>query len=495
MRWKELQIKEAALSQSTDEKYIGAVNQLLKRDAEIRTGKNGESSIMPKSGQRVTSLSDPIYGSIDGEFGYVLVRHIFKSDELKNLTTGKAETELVFNKGEVAEGFHAAAAFSRLIKRPSVPITIKDVVSLISKLKNNKTYVLKRNEVESEIADEFHITIALKPGSWNSFQDPRVLEKMEKLLASIVSDANSETSRFADRFASNQRFDRVRVIGDGVSEETTKKTDVRFENEAEQKFADFSLKVGTTKQIHQVGSGGDSASPEERFNILQNGLFNVDGRFPLADISAAKNKFLKASDLVQAQEIAYKAALKSLNANLQSDNQEKEFLQNLVGALKYWLGRDDPDVKLKQFTETGTIILDPNLIDQLLMRDQLDLYAEWDSTVSLPKITIKDRVSGKSLVSFRTYKRESGYLRTYIEKEKLFVDLSLSKFIPNKPPKVPAAAEKTVPAVSTKPPVPAMRANAKPALAVSKPKIGAPVVPKGAIGTTPAPQAGIKPTV
>jgi hypothetical protein len=42
---------------------------------------------------------------------------------------------------------------------------------------------------------------------------------------------------------------------------------------------------------------------------------------------------------------------------------------------------------------------------------------------------------------------------------------------------------------------PAVQAPQNPALNVSKPKIGAPVVPKGAIGTTPAPQAGIQPTV
>jgi len=481
MRWKELQINEAALSKSTDEKYIGTVNQLLKKKGvELQVGDKGDSIIVPKKGQQVSSLSDPIYGKIDGEAGYILVKHLFKSSEIKNLTTGKDADELTFNKGEVAEGFHAAAAFSRLIKRPSIPITIQDVVALVGKLKNNKPYILKKNEVESKIADEFHLTIALKPGSWQAFQDPRVLAKMSKLLVSIVADANEETSRFADRFASNQRFDVVKVIGDGVSEETERKTDIRFENEAEKKFAEYSLKVGTTKQLHQVGSGGEKASPEERFDILQNLLFNVGGRFPLADISSIKNKFLKTKDLIQAQDLAYKAALNSLNNNLKTDDQEKAFLKNLVGALKYWLGRDDPSVKLKQFTETGTIILDSNLINRLLERDQMDLYAEWDSGASLPKITIKDRVSGKGLISFRTYKSESGYIRTYIEKEKLFVDLSMSKFIPNKIKDKPVAQPKA--AAPAKTPV-------RPALKVSTPKIGA--IPANASKQNPSVAPGI----
>lgn len=44
-------------------------------------------------------------------------------------------------------------------------------------------------------------------------------------------------------------------------------------------------------------------------------------------------------------------------------------------------------------------------------------------------------------------------------------------------------------------PKPAKAQPKKPALDVSKPKIGAPVPPKGPMGTTPAPQTGISPTV
>lgn len=486
MRWKELNLQEAALSKATDEKYIGAVNELLKQGVELRLWDKGESVIIPKKKQSVSSLSDPIYGTIDGEYTYVLVKHLFKSNEIKNLAGGKGSDDLVVNTGEVAEGYHATAAFARLIKRPSTPITVKDVISLVTRLKNNKALVLKRNEVENQFADEFHLTVALKPGSWEAFQDPRTLEKMGKILDSIITDANAETSRFADRFATNQRFDRVRVVGDGVSEESVKKTDVRFENEAEKKFADYSLKVGTTKQIHQVGGGKKTATPQERFEILQHNFFNVDGRFPLADISAIQDKFLKAKDIEKAQELAYKAAVNSLNSNLQTDDQEKTFLNNLVGALKYWMGRDDPDVKLKQFTKSGTLILDANKISQMLGNDQLDLKAVYTPGAT-PKITIVDNFSKKPLVSFRTYRSKSGYLRNYVEKERLFVELALVKEIPNTVPRTAPVAKTAV-----KKPVAAPK---QPALAVSKPKIGAPVQPKGTLGTTPAPQTGIKPAI
>jgi hypothetical protein len=482
MRWKE--IFEAQVSA----KYIDAINQILSDNGPLAVEPKSKSmpgvaEFLPNQDQQINSLDDILVGVLNGHTVEIPARWIHKSSAIKNLHKGKGTGELDVNKGEVAEGFHAVAAFARLIKRPSIPITVNDVIKIINRIDNNKLLILKKKEIENDIADEFHLTVALKPGSWAALKDPRTIEEMGKIFTSIITDANQETSKFADRFATNQRFDRVRVIGDGVSEESLRKTDVRFENESEKKFADFSLKVGTTPQIHQVGGGKKTASAEERFEILQNNLFNVDGRFPLADISFAKTDFVRAKTRDQAQEIAYKAAVRSLNANLRSDDQEKSFLQNLVGALKYWAARTDPNVKLKQFTTKGTMILDINRIDQLLADDQLDLYAYYDPGAT-PRIVIGDSHSGKDLVVFRTKRSENGYLRNYIEKGKLFVDLTLAKFIPNTPPKVA-----TPPLASVK------KAPAKPALAVSKPKIGAPVAPKGTIGTTPAPQTGIRPIV
>ena len=294
---------------------------------------------------------------------------------------------------------------------------------------------MKKTEVSSNIADEFHLTISLKPGTWKAFKDERTVQLMDRILDSIIVDANAETGRFADRFASNQRYDVVKVVGDGVSEETTKKTDIRFENEAEQKFADYSIKVGTTKQIHQVGGGAISGKralpPEQRFDILQNTLFNGEGRFHLADISAAKDAFVKARTPLEGQIVAYQAAVNSLNQNLQSDDDEKNFLKNLIVALKYWIGRDDPDVKLKQFTEKGISILDAHKIDQLYELQDIDLVAVYSPTKTVPRITIKDQVSGKPLVTIRTKQSESGYVRNYVEKEDLFVELTQIKTIPN----------------------------------------------------------------
>jgi hypothetical protein len=221
-------------------------------------------------------------------------------------------------------------------------------------------------------------------------------------------------------------------------------------------------------------SGNRALPPEQRFDILQNTLFNGEGRFHLADISAAKNKFVKAKTPLEGQIIAYQAAVVSLNQNLQSDDAEKNFLKNLIVALKYWIGRDDPDVKLKQFTDKGILILDAHKIDQLYELTNIDLVAEYNPTKTVPRITIKDQVSGKALVTIRTKQSESGYVRNYVEKEDLFVDLTQVKSIPNtaaaKPVKVaPTGPAATAPApgpntttmqgTAMKSPVPASIAN------------------------------------
>ena len=305
--------------------------------------------------------------------------------------------------------------------------------------------------------------IRLKPGVWKAFKEPATIEHMGKLIDSIISDANHETSKFAHRYATNNAFDTARVIGDGVSEEAERKTDVTFENHREKKFAGFSLKIDTNKQVHQVGGGsvqdskqGKKATAEQRFDILAHNLFAVDGRFPLANIDSTKGKFLKAKSAVEMQQIAYKAAKDSFNHSFQSDDSEKHFLKNLVGALKYWMGRDDPNIKVKQFTNSGTYILNPSKIDSLVDNDDIQLVATYTdaTTDNVPKLIIGDSKSGKPLVTFRTYKNGKGYIRNYIEKEALWVELTMINHIPNKSAKAvkPAAVKNPAPAKTAKTP-------------------------------------------
>ena len=126
--------------------------------------------------------------------------------------------------------------------------------------------------------------------------------------------------------------------------------------------------------------------------------------------------------MLKAQEVAYRQAVDSMNEFMTTDNDEKAFLKTFIKALKWWKNRGDDNVLLKQFTGKGTIILDAKKLDK--MQDAgLNLMATYDDTKKRPGIKIYDATSGKTLINLRTYFSD-GYLRNYIEKGSLYVQLT-----------------------------------------------------------------------
>jgi hypothetical protein len=449
MRYTDFKLVEAILQSSSPTSvpgYIEKVNQILSTPgATIEMGKNGGNVFQPNPGQKIFDLNSVIQGKGKDHLGNDVTEVVAKTI-FKGAITGATAADkgkLDFNRGEVTEGYHALAAFVRLQARPSRSITLEEVVKWIPKIKNGVTFKLPVKDAENqEIADEFHVTISLKPGTWAAFQNPtEALKDLETLAIAkdVIEDANEETGRRADVYATNGRYDLVRVVGDGVSGETETKTDINFENETEKKYRGYSIKAGTTNQIHQVGGGGvaDSqgkkkATPEERFRILQDELFGVHGLARLADLSKVKANYLKIArdeslqGRLAAQEVGYREAVKSINDKLSNDTDEKIFVKTLAKALKFFLARDDDSILLKQFSGKGTFILDPKKFDELHDKG-LDLVAEYVEGKANPEITIKDKFSNKELITFRTYKASSGYMRNYIEKGELFKELTDTK--------------------------------------------------------------------
>ena len=170
---------------------------------------------------------------------------------------------------------------------------------------------------------------------------------------------------------------------------------------------------------------------EERYAILQDELFGVHGRFRIADISDARVAYLKAAKdestqgRLVAQAIGYKAAVKSINRYIKTDDDEKKYVKLLAKAFKYFQARDDDRILLKQFTGTkkGTYILDPKRFNKL-HKQGLNLVAIYDEAKENPEIAIIDQDSNKRLVTFRTYKTADGYMRNYIEKGDLWKELT-----------------------------------------------------------------------
>lgn len=440
MRYNEL-ISESMIGQanmSSQPGYIDAVNQLLKAGEPLQMGDKGQHIFQPNAGQEVNSLEGAISGKGQNQNGkdvdQIQVKFIYKSPKIKQISKGTPSDQIIFNAGEVAEGIHAVAAFVRLITRPSKQITLANLFPIVDRLENGKTLTLKAKEVDSNIADEFSVTVALKPQQFDAFKKLKTIaeyKKIKKIAANIIDDANRESGKFADMYEKNGKFDRVSVIGDGVSGETETKTDINFENETERKYKGYSIKAGSTGQIHQVGGGKVTLPAEERFDVIANELFGVHGRAPLINISSAKDKFVElwnSGKAFEAYRHAYEAAVDAFNQELQSDRDENQFIKNLIVALKYWMRRDEEGVVLKQFTGTkdGTLILDAEKLND--MQDAgLNLVAQMAKTQE-PIINIGDPKTKKVLIQFRAKgeakPNNNFYFRNLVNKGKLFVELT-----------------------------------------------------------------------
>lgn len=442
MRYRDFKLTEATIGNSSESSkpgYINAVNELLKTNQPLKMGDKGQFVFQPDPGQQVNSEEGGITGKGQNQNGkevdQIQVKFIFKTPEIKKIGSGKATDDdtIAFNAGEVAEGIHAVAAFVRLIVRPSKQIQLADLYPIVKRLENGKTLVLKAKEVESEIADEFRVTVSLKPEQWNAFKQLEKIQgypKIAKIARDIIDDANQESGRYADMYEKNGKFDSVSVIGDGVSGETETKTDINFDNQTERKYKGYSIKAGSTNQIHQVGGGASKISAEERFDIINKELFGVHGRTQIINIEPAKEKFVQLWNSgrgFEAYRQAYTAAVDAINQELQTDEGENEFVKKLVAALKYWMRRDEEGVVLKQFsgTKKGTYILDAEKLDEL-QDAGLNLVAKMASTQD-PTLRVIDTKSKKALFEIRAKgeeKKTGYYFRNIINKGPLFITLT-----------------------------------------------------------------------
>jgi len=440
MRYRDFKLNEEVIgvaNMSSQPGYIDAVNELLKNNSSFAMGKSGQYTFQPDPGQQVNSMEGAISGKGQDQNGkdvdQIQVKMIYKSPEIKRIAKGTSADQIAFNAGEVAEGIHAVAAFARLITRPSKPITLDSLYPIVNRLENGKTLVLKAKEVDSDIADEFRVTVSLKPEQFNAFKQLDKIyqyKKIANIANNIIDDANRESGRYADMYEKNGKFDSVSVIGDGVSGETETKTDINFDNETERKYKGYSIKAGSTGQIHQVGGGRTTLPAEDRFDIINKELFGVHGRTQIIDIEPAKQRFAElwnSGKYFTAYRHAYESAVDAINQQLQSDEGENDFIKKLIIALKYWMRRDEEGVVLKQFTGTkkGTYILDAEKLDE--MQDAgMNLVAQMASTQE-PTIRIGDPKSKKVLVEIRAKgeeKKNGYYFRNIINKGTLFVTLT-----------------------------------------------------------------------
>jgi hypothetical protein len=251
---------------------------------------------------------------------------------------------------------------------------------------------------------------------------------MQNISTGVVDYVNDNLEKYTNYFQANGKVDTVKVIADGVSGETDTKVDVYLTHsldggpEKTLQHFDMSVKVGSTKQMGQVGGGVQTEPLSVRYGILAEMWQRFD-----VDISTIENDFTNAESVEQGYKIAYTEAVRQLNSHLTSEEKEKDFLMTLLNAIKFFATLNDDRVKLVQFTDLkagGYYVLDFKKLDRMFDKDRVDLEAKLIETAKHPKITIFNKVTNKDFLSIRMYQAGSGYIRNYIEKEKGLVDLT-----------------------------------------------------------------------
>jgi hypothetical protein len=125
------------------------------------------------------------------------------------------------------------------------------------------------------------------------------------------------------------------------------------------------------------------------------------------------------------QEMLGFIAVEGQNPRIWQEN-EKQFLEVLINAIKFFATLNNDRVKLVQFKDTakgGFYVLDFKKLDRLFDKNLVDLSAAYSAEGATPKVTIFNKIDGSPVLSVRMYKSGSGYIRNYIEKEKGLVKL------------------------------------------------------------------------
>ena len=425
MRYREFKknIREATLATSTPTSvpgYINAVNSLLAKNEPIPFGDSGQEVLQPEPNQKINNLQSVIKGKINGVDKTLPATKIFKSQTIKG-------DKKSYNKGSVLEGIFGATLFVRLVANKT--ISVPQVVEYISK----RMPISGIDKQKSNVAnDNISLVVKLKPGDYEALRDVKVLNALQKNISAVIGFSNQEDfAGLAQDFLKNKKVDSVKVIADGVSQETVSKVDVIVAWEGNEKKFEYSVKTDDVKQFDQVSTGGakDDISLEERWD-KQEEYWNTWG----IDISNAENDFIDSPSYIQAYDWSYQEAAKVLKVGLQGEDKEKRTIQTLFNRIQQGAFKDQPNVRTVDFSASGYKVLNFNKLNDFV--EQINLTANFKKDkapgqpYAQPRVIIED-AQGREFLQLRLYSGQ-GKLTNLIEKGPLLDEIVTVKKVKTK---------------------------------------------------------------
>ena len=416
MRYREFKknITEATLAGSTPTSvpgYINAVNSLLAKNQPIPFGNTGKEILQPEPNQKIDNLQSVIKGKVDGVDKTLPATKIFKSSDIK----GDRKS---YNKGSVLEGIFGATLFVRLVANKS--IGVPQVIGYITRTMPESGSDTKQSSIAK---DNISLDIKLKPNDYQAFRDPKVLNTLTKNISTVTSFSNQEDfAGLAQDFMKNKKVDSVKVIADGISQETLSKVDVVVAWEGNTKTFEYSVKTDDVKQFDQVGTGGakDDISLEERWD-KQEEYWNTWG----IDISNAEEDFTDAPSFITAYDWSYQEAAKVLKVALQGQDQERKTIETLFKRIQQGAFKDQPNVRTVDFSASSYKVLNFNKLDDFVDKVNLTAIYKKDKApgqpYAQPRVIIQD-AEGREFLQLRLYSGQ-GKLTNLIEKGPLLDEI------------------------------------------------------------------------
>lgn len=383
------------------------------------------------------------------------------------------------NKGDVSEPVLSAAVVAKLIKRGQnnvEDIIGNDVKEVLQQALADPDLTYTVTDQNSRVADTIQFRIKVKKPTMDYMLSDDFWTSYEPFLPSVVHYANSgQMDRYADYFYKNGKADLVRVVSDGVSEATSRKTDieayVRDENGQQRKLKglNVSLKAGSP-HIGQVG-GGQILNANAKGYVLSNAqeLFGPFG----VDIVAPK----KINSKVEFWVNAYKQAAQQISHKLKGADARTEagIVYRLANFVTNHATRGDPDIRLVSLGTKGlSSIHSFKNIAQKIASDDIDLACEYRQGTSKtgdarPELRIYDRTSNKPLIYIRySSTQDETKVWNTVEMKDLLKELTTLRYGKKQPnvvapanppaPPAPASVDSTVDTAPAPPAKPATTA-------------------------------------
>lgn len=444
----------------------------------------------------------------------VPINSIFKDEKIKG--------ELKPNMGNISEALLGCAVAAKFANGGK-PVTEQQLVAMGKQIARNKGYI-ETSAGKDKLIFKVSIPFMDKKAfyAWlnedsrgRTLQDYNVpaesIALIERRARTAIEYANTSKRVQAaiNEAVSDPRQNKVDVISDGGEKENQSSTKVDLKilidgKESAKRL--LSIKAGNVAQFGQV-TGANFEHVNEFFKAVGVTL-PVTLKKYFYDIrpGTRDSAELKEHNFENGVSSAFGAAFKQLKARAATD--QANLVEDVYHGLLHHLTRNEEGVEM--------VILDPDdkkafkeldfgqsfyqALKQLqLVVTESDRSSSYNISIygfpvgSIAKKYVPGRKDANSKLVDLTSQLKDGSIRNMLGMGSLLKNIAdIENHIEQQAKQVPLTTKSVAKQPIAKP---AVTPPKQPALAVSKPKIGAPVTPKGPMGTTPAPQTGISPTV